>query len=95
VDIRVLDVTPQCYTSEDGARVADYIRYCFNAGEPVNISFQGVTDVPSSFVNSSIVVLVLEYGMDFVKLHLKIIDANRQIADMIRRCIANALKEAP
>lgn len=86
---RVLDLVDSCYNAQDGAIIAAHIAKGFETRSQVVLSFAGVYDVPSSFVNSAIVSLFNRYSPDWVKSHLKVIDATSQIADMIRRCMAN------
>ena len=49
------------------------------------LSFDGVEDVPSSFVNAAFVPLLGSYSYDFIKAHLQVINSTRQINDMIKR----------
>ena len=90
--IRALDIVARCDTAEDGRAVGNSLREQLAHGTLVEFSFDGVFDVPSSFVNTAIVPLFIEFGSDFVRSHLKITDATRQIADMIRRCVANGTR---
>ena len=50
---------------------------------------QGVTNVPSSFINASIVTLFNELSEERVVSYLILAEVNTQIASMIRRCIEN------
>ncbi|WP_010162586.1 STAS-like domain-containing protein [Sphingomonas sp. PAMC 26617] len=89
--IAALDHVPQCYTSADGLVIAGTIRRCLRQGG-ATLSFFGVDDVPSSFVNSAIVSLLDEFSSDEIRKRLSIVDSNRQINDMIRRCMMNAAR---
>ena len=88
--IVVLDHVPHCYTPQDGGVIHDLLRPAFARGQCVTLSFSGVSDVPSSFINASLVPFVQAYGVGWVKSHLTLTGVNRQVADMIRRCFANA-----
>jgi hypothetical protein len=90
--IRALDYVPHCYTAADGDVIHSLIHKGFSDGEDVQLSFDGVFDVPSSFVNSAIVALLNQYDAEFIKSHLTIVDATHQIGDMVRRCLANGLR---
>ena len=90
--IRALDHVKQCNTAEDGKIINDILRPMLRKRKHVTLSFDGVSDVPSSFVNASIVTLLEEFDDDFVKSHLRLIDATKQIADMVRRCLANGIR---
>jgi len=83
--INVLDHVPHCYTGSDGAVIASVIRQGFVRGEHVTVSFAGVTDVPSSFVNGAIVSLLEDYTFEFIRQNLSVRDSTFQINDMIRR----------
>jgi hypothetical protein len=88
--INVLDHVPHCYTPQDGAVIHALIRPVFAGGQRVTLSFSGVSDVPSSFINASLVPFVQTYGADWVKAHLALNGVTKQVGDMIRRCFANA-----
>jgi hypothetical protein len=83
VKMSVLSVSyPWLYLSQVLEPPANPVRF--------KLSFAGVEDVPSSFINSALVPFVLENGVDWVKANLAIIRARKQIIDMIRLCFANA-----
>lgn len=90
--IRALDHVRQCNTASDGKVINSVIRKHLAKGKQVKLSFDGVFDAPSSFVNTSIVSLLETFDETYIKSNLTIVDANRQIADMIRRCLANGLR---
>lgn len=83
--IRILDHVRQCYTSQDGAVISALIRNAFASGEKVKVSFNGVTDVPSSFVNGAFVALLDCYSFDYIRANLSVVDSTPQINDMIKR----------
>lgn len=89
--IAALDHVPQCYTSADGLVIAGLLRRCLRSGH-VKLSLAGVDDVPSSFVNSAIVSLLNEFSAEDLRRKLSIVDSNRQINEMIRRCMNSAAK---
>lgn len=88
--IAVLDHVPHCYTPDDGAVIHALLRPMFARGQRVVLSFSGVSDVPSSFVNAAFIPFVQAYGASWVKAHLTLTGVNKQVADMIRRCFSNA-----
>ena len=90
--IRALGYVRQCYTAADGNIINRVIEKYLSRGDRVTLSFDGVFDIPSSFANAAIVALLRKYSEEYIKSHLSIVDANRQIADMIRRCLANGLR---
>lgn len=85
--IRVLDVVRACNTASEGAVVARAVKAFLDRGEKVELSFGGVSDVPSSFVNASIVYLFNEMPNADLSQLLKITNVTTQIAEMIRRCL--------
>lgn len=86
--IRILDHVPQCYTWQDGAVILELIRKRFARDEEVVVSFDGVNDVPSSFVNAAFISLLDEYSFNYIRSRLKVIDSSWQINDMIKRRFA-------
>jgi hypothetical protein len=90
--IRALDHVARCYTAADGAVINSLLSSQLDKGRLVKLSFDGVSDVPSSFVNTAIVALLGRYDEEFIKSHLTLIDATRQIGDMVRRCVANGVR---
>jgi hypothetical protein len=88
--IVALDHVPHCYSSQDGNTIRGLLQKAFAAGHSVQLSFAGVEDVPSSFINAALVPFVLENGVEWVKANLAITRARKQIIDMIRLCFANA-----
>jgi hypothetical protein len=83
--IRVLDHVKQCNTAADGLIVGAVIRKALADGARVDVSFAGVNNAPSSFINAAIVSLLDSYSFDFIRQHLKITNATSQIIDVIRR----------
>lgn len=89
MELKVLELVPHCYTWNDGAEVAKALERAFNKNERVRLSFEGVGDVPSSFVNAAFTSLLDRFTYDFIRSHLSIVNSTRQINDMIvRRFIA-------
>jgi hypothetical protein len=82
--IRVLDHVPHCYTQEDGSVIASLIRERFDKCERVTLSFEGVDNVPTSFVNTAFIDLLDAYGLDFIREHLAIVNSTRQINSLIK-----------
>jgi hypothetical protein len=87
-----LDHVPHCYTAADGQIIHRLIARGLDEEAAVKLSFDGVSDVPSSFINASVVALLDKYDEAYIKSHLTIIDATPQIGDMVRRCLANGVR---
>lgn len=90
--IRALDLVKGCDTAAEGRVINKALRKQLSKGSGVTLSFDGVFDVPSSFVNTAIVELLGDFDESFIKNHLSIIDATKPIADMVRRCLANGVR---
>lgn len=88
--INVLDHVPHCYNAKDGDVIYLALKNAFAHEGRVVLSFSGVADVPSSFINAALVPFVLQYGPDWLRSRLSITSATGQVADMIRRCLINA-----
>lgn len=85
MEIRVLDIVPQCHTWNDGEVIAKALEEAFIRDKKVRLSFGGVSDVPSSFVNAAFISLLHRFSYDFIRRHLSIVDSTRQINEMIVR----------
>ena len=83
--LKALDHVQNCYTWEHGQVIYQLVRKEFDQGRKVTLSFEGVRDVPSSFVNAALISLLEDYSYDFIRSHLIIVDVTKQISDMIKR----------
>jgi hypothetical protein len=83
--IRILDVVPDCNSWGKGEMVFEAIQEAFKNGSELVVSFEGVDDVPSAFVNAAFLPLLDTYDFAEIKKRLKFVDSTRQINDMIRR----------
>ena len=90
--IRALDHVRRCDTAEEGVILNQVLRSALLGEGEVRLSFDRVYDLTSSFANTSIVALLDEHSETYIKSHLRIVDATQQIADMIRRCLANGIR---
>lgn len=84
MDIKVTDITPRCYTNEDGAKVFEHLLPLLRQGESVCLSFKGVDVVPSSFVNSAFISLLDYLDFEVIKKQLFFSDTSRQINEIIK-----------
>lgn len=87
--IKVLDIVPACNTAAQGMAVAEAVYKHLEKNSSVALSFDGVFDVPSSFVNTSIVAILFDCNRGNRNGSFAITDVTPQIAGMIRRCISN------
>lgn len=82
--IRALDYVRQCYTQQDGTIVHNVILPILKKGTSVELSFDGVDVVPSSFVNTALIALLEVLPFDIIKANLKFVNTTNQINEMIR-----------
>lgn len=82
--IRALDLVPQCYTQEDGHKIYLQILPFLQKGESVDLSFDGVETVPSSFVNTALIRLLDGIAFETIKANLRFINTTKQINEMIK-----------
>lgn len=80
-------------THEEGSKIYHLIRAHFLKSEQVELSFEGVESVTSTFVNTAIVLLLDEHPIEYIKTNLKIIKTNSQINKMISYCLETGLKK--
>ena len=83
--IEALNLVPHCYTWEDGIVVGEAIRNALKSGNKIVISFAGVEDVPSSFVNAAFVALLDDFTYEFIRENISVVSSTRQINDMIKK----------
>lgn len=83
--INVLNLVPDCYTWKNGYVVGQTLHKELEFGKTVILSFEGVGDVPSSFVNAAFVPLLDHFALAYLKKHLSVVNSTRQINDMIKR----------
>jgi hypothetical protein len=82
--IRALDLVPQCYT-QDGDHVIFQALYPkLQRGEKIELSFDGVETVPSSFINTSLIHLLDRVSFETIKANLRFVNTTRQINEMIK-----------
>ncbi|UYT10740.1 STAS-like domain-containing protein [Lactococcus garvieae] len=60
------------------------IKNLFENQESVVVSFQGISDISSSFVNSAFIDLLNEYDFDYIRKNLKFINSTKQINSLIK-----------
>ncbi|MGE1025115.1 STAS-like domain-containing protein [Bacillus sp. GMs2/2] len=84
VNIEVLNYVNQCYSNDDGKVIQDLIRKAFMQHEKVGVSFEGVTSLNSSFINTAFIELLNEYDFSFIRNHLTFINSTSQINTAIR-----------
>jgi hypothetical protein len=82
--IRALDLVRQCYSQDDGQKVFDVLLPRLKRGERIELSFDGVDTVPSSFINTALIHLLDVLPFETIKSSLRFVNTTRQINDMIK-----------
>jgi hypothetical protein len=82
--IRALDLVRQCYSQDDGQKVYDALFPRLNRGERIELSFDGVDTVPSSFINTSLIRLLDVLSFETIKSNLRFVNTTKQINEMIK-----------
>jgi hypothetical protein len=81
---------PYCVSSADGGVVHDEIAARLQNGEDVVISFAGIEDVTSAFLNSAIGQLYGDFGEDEIRRHLRVTDAEVDHLALLKRVVDRA-----
>lgn len=79
-----------CVAPEDGEKVYQKIREALRAEKNVEISFKGIEDLTTLFLNIAIGKLYNEFEDDELKKRLSVIDASRQDLETLVRCVERA-----
>lgn len=87
--IRILDLVSSCDTNNQGDVVRRAILDQLDSSDVVSLDFFGVTNVTSSFVNSSLVSLLPDLDISTLKSRIQIQRVNRQIGNMIKGRMAS------
>jgi STAS-like domain of unknown function (DUF4325) len=86
VVIKVLEVVSNCNSFEDGDKLQERLRLAFSESDrEITISFEGVDDVPSAFVNAAFLPLLDLYNFEDIRRRLRVVNSTRQINDLIKR----------
>ncbi len=85
------DITQDFWTGTGGAKLGDFIAdYVVKQqyGEyPLQISFLGIDNITPSFVNGAFLYLIDLFGQDFLRKYVKVIQANKEVAQTIRNSV--------
>jgi hypothetical protein len=82
--MKVQNLVDGCDTNDQGAVVYKFVATCLRKNSAVTLDFSGVSNVTSSFVNSSFVQLVDDFGFNSVKSLLVLKGVNSQIGRLLR-----------
>lgn len=70
-----------------------HIKNHFDNQESVVVSFQGISELSSSFVNSAFIDLLIDFDFDYIRKNLKFINSTKQINSLIKERFAFEVKK--
>ncbi|MFW5489499.1 MAG: STAS-like domain-containing protein [Desulfovibrio sp.] len=83
--------TAQCTASEDGDKVYDMITSHLQSSERILLSFEGVQDLTTAFLNAAVGRLYNgDYQYDFIAAHLLPVDTNNDDLVYLKRVVDRA-----
>ena len=83
VTIDVKKFLKSYYTNNDGDVLYNEICFLFELDKKVEISFEGIPGLNSSFINSAFIQLLDKYSFDYIKENLTFINSSKQINKLI------------
>lgn len=84
VRIRILEHVSAASTYEDGGKIFALVRQHIAAEEVVELSFEGISSVPSAFINAGIVQLLEEFPFSQIKTYLRVVNSTKHINQLIK-----------
>lgn len=85
VNIEISNIIDRWYNNSDGETIRELILNSFKKNEVVSISFKNIEGLNSSFINSAFIDLLEFYSFEYIKSHLKFVNGNKQIYEIIRK----------
>lgn len=82
--VKVKNLVVGCDTNDQGAAVYSVVADKLRKDAAIVLDFSGITNVTSSFVNSSFVQLADDFGVDVVKSCVTLRGVNGQIGRMLQ-----------
>lgn len=79
-----------CVTDEDGKKVYDVIVDALHNGKKVKISFNGVTDLTSAFLNNAIGKLYGNFDEAYIKSKISVTDISKNDVVILKRVVDRA-----
>jgi len=92
--ISVRHIVAGCDTNDEGAQIYSAIASNLRVGGSAIVSFAGIQNATSSFVNSAFVELLNDMSLDDIKKQVRIVDASRQIREIIKRRLTAEAEKA-
>jgi len=91
----IKDKVNSCDTAAQGAVVFSVLLDALNKGAQVTVDFRDVLNVTSSFVNVAFIPLLATHDFSTIRRLMVIVNANRQIANMIKQRMAIESEKYP
>lgn len=82
--IRILDHVKTASSYEDGDVIFKIISAEIKQDKPVTVSFEGISSVPSAFVNGAFIRLLEEFNFEKIRDSLDFIDSTKHINELIK-----------
>lgn len=83
VTIDVKNFLKSYYTNNDGDVLFNEICHLFDLDKKVELSFEGIPGLNSSFINSAFIQLLDKYSFDYIKENLTFVKSSKQINKLI------------
>lgn len=90
IDIVSIIENDICVSAEDGEKVYRLILEALHQGKNIEISFKGIEDLTSLFLNAAIGQLYNEFEDDELKKRLSVIDASPQDLETLKQSVERA-----
>lgn len=91
--LKISNYVDRCYTNDDGEVIKGLILRELRQGKKVELSFEGVQSVSSSFLNSALIELLDEFSFEVIKSNLLFTNSNKMINEAIRMRFSFELNE--
>ncbi len=93
--INITNYTDRCFSVDDGKEVYSIIKLLLDKGDKVELSFDGIDAVTSSFVNSALIQLLDIFPFEYIKNNLMFIHSNKGINKLIKSRFDFEVRERP
>lgn len=90
--VSVLEIVgdPICVAQDDGQRVFEVLLDALEDGREVSLSFAGVQNLTTAFLNAAVGQLLRHFDAEFLKTHLKARDLRADQVELLREVIERA-----
>lgn len=93
VNLRIKDYVDQVYSNDDGIVIYNALKKELTNANKVNVSFQEIHALNSSFINSAFIELLRDFDFNYIKENLHFVDSTRQINALIKSRFSFELNE--